>query len=274
MNETLFHDTLRWARLGALLGSVLWMTACGGGGSGGAPPAATPAPSVVALFAGPSGVATDSLGNVYVADGNNHTIRKVTPGGVVSTLAGSAGLVGSADGSGAAARFHFPRGVATDSLGNVYVADESNHTIRKITSGGVVSTLAGSAGLFSSADGSGAAARFSVPSGVATDSAGNVYVADSSNHTIRKVTPAGVVTTLAGLSGYAGTNDGTGSAARFYNSLGVAVDGATNLYVADTSSYTIRKLTARHLDLYLRGEYIQTGTSSSRTDFTIHLDRQ
>ena len=77
MNETLFHDTLRWARLGALLGSVLWMTACGGGGSGGAPPAATPAPSVVALFAGPSGVATDSLGNVYVADGNNHTIRKV-----------------------------------------------------------------------------------------------------------------------------------------------------------------------------------------------------
>ena len=103
----------------------------------------------------------------------------------MSTLAGMAGLRGSGDGTGAAARFNGPTGVATDSAGNVYVADYINHTIRKITPEGVVSTLAGTARASGSADGTGPAARFSYPFGVATDSAGNVYVADSNNHTIR-----------------------------------------------------------------------------------------
>jgi len=105
----------------------------------------------------PSDVAVDSSGNVYVADWNNHTIRKVTAAGVVSTLAGSAGQSGSADGIGAAARFDVPRGVAVDGVSNVYVADWGNSTIRKVTPAGVVTTLAGSAGQPGSADGTGSA---------------------------------------------------------------------------------------------------------------------
>ena len=196
-----------------------------------------------ASFDGPRGVATDSGGNVFVADRFYHTIRKITPTGVVTTLAGTAGVSGSVDGTGAAARFNLPYGVATDASGNVYVADQSNNTIRKITPAGVVTTLAGTARMAGSADGTGAAARFSLPSAVATDADGNVYVVDRSNHTIRKITPAGVVTTLAGTAGTRGSADGTGAAARFNFPLGVATDVNGNVYVADQDNSTIRKIT-------------------------------
>ncbi len=132
-----------------------------------------------------------------------------------STLAGSLGGFGSTDGTGSAARFNQPYGVAVDANGNVYVADADNHTIRKVTSTGVVTTLAGLASQFGSTDGTGSAARFYYPNSVAVDGSGNVYVADSQNQTIRKVTSTGVVTTLAGSAGLAGSTDGTGSAARF-----------------------------------------------------------
>ena len=122
----------------------------------------------------------------------------------------------SADGTGSAARFYYPSGVAVDSAGNVYVADRDNHTIRIVTPAGVVTTLAGLTGIKGSADGTGSTARFNEPTGVAVDSAGNVYVADSGNMTIRKVSPSGMVTTLAGLAGETGSADGTGSTARFY----------------------------------------------------------
>lgn len=191
----------------------------------------------------PDGVAVDGAGNVYVADTFNSTIRKITPAGVVTTLAGSAGLTGGADGTGAAARFNLPEAVAVDGAGNVYVADTQNFTIRKITADGVVTTLAGSAGVGGSADGTGAAARFNNPTSVAVDSAGNVYVADRGNATIRKITPAGVVTTFAGSAGTTGQADGAGAAARFNNPAGVAVDGAGNVYVADAFNGTIRKIT-------------------------------
>jgi protocatechuate 3,4-dioxygenase beta subunit len=187
-------------------------------------------------------VAVDAAGNVYVADSANSTIRKITPAGVVTTLAGTPGQPGSSDGIGTAAQFNQPFGVAVDGAGNVYVADLDNGTIRMITPAGVVSTFAGTAGQIGSADGIGSAARFNQPFGVAVDGAGNDYVADRNNHTIRKITPAGLVTTLAGTAGQVGSGDGTGSAARFHFPQGVAVDGAGDVYVADEFNDTIRKL--------------------------------
>ena len=195
-----------------------------------------------AKFKNPRGVAIDNAGIVYVADWGNHTIVKIEPSGMVSTLAGLAGSTGSTDGAGSAARFYGPTGVATDSAGNVYVADEYNHTIRKIASDGEVTTLAGLAGITGSTDGRGSEARFNNPFGVATDSAGNVYVADYSNHTIRKITSGGAVSTLAGLTGSGGSVDGTVSEARFYYPLGIAVDKEGNVYVGDSNN-TIRKIT-------------------------------
>ena len=212
-----------------------------------------------ALFDFPYGVAVDSAGNVYVGDAQNEAIRKITPGGVVTTLAGGPGASGSADGTGSAARFYYPYGVAVDSAGNVYVADTNDHTIRKVTSGGVVTTLAGTPRTEGSADGTGSAARFNFPTGVAVDNAGNVYVADLGNSTIRKVTSGGVVTTLAGSPGASGSADGTGNAARFYSPAGVAVDGTGNVYVADTSNNTIRKVTSDGVVTTLAGSSLSIG---------------
>ena len=171
----------------------------------------------------------------------NCTIRQITPAGVVTTLAGSAGSFGSADGTGSTARFNAPSGVAVDSTGNVYVADTFNSTIRQITPAGVVTTLAGLAGNSGSADGTGSAARFNNPSGVAVDSTGNIYVADTYNSTIRQITPAGVVTTIGGLAGVEDGLDGLGSAARFSSPSGVAVDSAGDVYVADSGNNRISK---------------------------------
>jgi NHL repeat len=189
---------------------------------------------LAARFWGPAGMALDAAGNVFVADYNNALIRKVTPGGVVSTYAGAVPHYGSADGTGAAASFRYPRGIAADAAGNLYVAD-GNHTIRKITLAGVVTTLAGAPGVIGSADGTGSAARFCIPSGTAMDAAGNLYVADRCNYAVRVVTPAGVVSTLAGLAGVAGQQDGTGASSRFSRPTGVALDSAANVYVADGS---------------------------------------
>ncbi len=197
-----------------------------------------------AQFDNPTGVAVDNAGNLYVTDWYNCTVRKISPTGVVSTLAGSPGSVGSSDGTGSAARFNYPYGVAVDGAGNVYVADFYNSTIRKITSSGVVSTLAGLAGIAGSADGIGSDARLHYPYGMAVDSSGNVYVGDEGNNTIRKITPGGAVSTLAGSAGLAGSADGAGSAARFDHPLGVAVDSSGNVYVADLYNSTIRKITA------------------------------
>jgi serine/threonine-protein kinase len=193
-----------------------------------------------ATFNSPLGVAVDGSGNLYVADYGNDVIRKISPAGLVSTLAGT-GAVGADNGAGIAATFDLPEGVAVDASGNVYVADNGNNLIRKITPAGVVSTLAGS-GTAGSANGTGTSASFNSPFGVAVDAAGNVYVADSGNNLIRKITPAGVVSTLAG-SGARGANNASGSAASFNTPSGVSVDASGNVYVADENNNQIRKIT-------------------------------
>ena len=195
-----------------------------------------------ALFAYPYGVASDGSGHLYIADSGNDTIRMATTAGVVTTVAGSGGLPGSADGAGGAARFSAPAGVAADGSGNVFVADTGNSTIRKIAAGGVVTTFAGVAGTTGSSDGTGAAALFDAPEGVAVDTVGNIYVADTRNNTIRKITAGGTVTTLAGVAGQSGSGDGAGGSARFNGPSAVAVDAAGNVYVADFSNATIRKI--------------------------------
>jgi hypothetical protein len=193
-------------------------------------------------FHDPADVAVDSAGNVYVADTDNQTVRRVTTAGVVSTLAGQAGTPGSADGSGSAAGFRYPSGLTVDSAGNVYVADTDNETIRRVTLTGSVTTLAGKVGISGSTDGSGSAASFNGPSGVVADAAGNLYVADTLNDTIRKVTSAGMVSTIAGAAGASGATDSLGTAARFFGPQGLAIDGTGDLYVADTNNGTIRKV--------------------------------
>jgi prepilin-type N-terminal cleavage/methylation domain-containing protein len=209
-----------------------------------------------AQFRLPYGVAVDTSGTAYVADYNNHRIRKISPAGVVSTLAGS-GTAGFSDGTGTAAQFNRPYGVAVDSSGTVYVADNGNQSIRKITPAGVVSTLAGS-GTAGFSDGTGTAAQFDTPLGVAVDASGTVYVADGNNRRIRKISPAGVVSTLAG-SGTLGFSDGTGTAAQFYIPYGVAVDASGTVYVADTFNYRIRKISPAGVVSTLAG----SGTSGS-----------
>lgn len=197
--------------------------------------------SVSGFVAPAGGLAADASGNLVVADAGNHTIRRITSAGAVTTLAGLAGSVGSTDGVGTAARFASPMGVAIAGDGTVYVADTGNHVIRRIATDGTVTTHAGRAGVHGTANGSSTAARFFLPSGVAVDGTGNVYVSDSGNHTVRRIATDGTVTTVAGQAGTAGSADGTGTAATFRNPGGLAIDGAGNLFVAD-SSHTVRRI--------------------------------
>jgi sugar lactone lactonase YvrE len=201
-------------------------------------------PGSEARFSYPRGIALDAAENIFVADTANNTIRRITPDGVVTTVAGVAGTIGSGDGTGIYARFNFPASVAVDSLGNIYVADLYNCTIRKVTQHGTVTTIAGQAGVHGSVDGKGSAALFNFPVSIALDSSGNTYVADVFNNAIRKITPNGTVITWAGRLSYTpGNADGTAGNARFCHPCGVAVDNTGNVYVADSGNNTIRRIT-------------------------------
>jgi sugar lactone lactonase YvrE len=206
-----------------------------------------------AQFNRPTGIAVDSLGNIYVADTGNHVIRKITSAGVVSHFAGLPNTAGAADGPVATATFNSPMGVAVDTLGNVYVADTLNSTIRKI-SGGKVETLAGKAGNEGAKDGNRAAASFFRPTGVAIDSAFYLYVADTQNNIIRLVDQIGEVITIAGtpspgsLDSYPSAtcisfNNCSPSGGSFNRPTGIAVNKLGDLFVTDTGNNKIRYLT-------------------------------
>lgn len=224
-----------------------------------------------ARFNNPWGL-TISGTNLYVADAFNNAIRLVTPGGVVKTFAGSLGNSGSDNGTGTSAKFNFPVGIAVDATGNFYVTEAGNDTLRKITPGGAVSTVAGKAGQAGSDDGTNSTARFNQPLGVTVDANDNAYIADTGNETIRKVTSAGVVTTLAGTNGQAGHVDDTGSAARFNNPFGIVLDSNMNLLVADFDNDVIRKIDPNAVVTTIAGVDGTKGTndgSSSQARFAL-----
>lgn len=196
-----------------------------------------------ATFDGPVGLALSGT-TLYVTDANNNTIRQVgTSTGAVATIAGTAGTAGSANGTGPAATFNVPAGIATDGV-NLYVCDLFNNMIRQIViSSKVVTTLAGSTSYYGSADGSGAKASFYYPNGITWDGT-NLYVTDANNHLVRKIVVAagtGTVTTVAGVAATSGSTDASGSFARFYFPVGITSDG-TSLYVADANNSTIRMI--------------------------------
>ena len=195
---------------------------------------------LAARFNTPAGLAFDRDGTLLVADRLNHTIRRIAINGSVSTVAGQPGLPGSADGPVTTARLNEPWGLAFDPNGNLYIVERGNSTVRKLSVDGTLSTLAGTAGLTGSADGTGPAARFNSPTALTTDSSGNLFVADTGNATLRKLTLAGVVTTHAGTAGLTGSANGTGPAARFTTPLGLVGDGVGNIYVADAGTHNIR----------------------------------
>jgi sugar lactone lactonase YvrE len=210
-----------------------------------------------AQFNNPYGVATDATGNVYVVDQNNNAIRKITPAGLVSTLAGGDGP-GYNDGFGISAKFNGPKGIATDALGNIYVGDTGNHRIRKIDVLGNVTTIAGSGTVGSTAgftDGAGTLAKFNSPCGITIDASGNIYVADYSNYRIRKIDASGNVTTIAG-NGLSGFDDGIGALAKFSAPFGITLDVSNNIYVTDSN--IIRKITSAGIVSTIAGSIIGT----------------
>jgi hypothetical protein len=200
---------------------------------------------IAASFNGPYSVAIDPGGNIYVAEWANNDIRKISPSGAVSTFAGALSY-GYTDATGTAARFYHPASIACDNLGNLYVFDDYNNHIRKITSGGLVSTFVGT-GTAGKADGTGTSAQVGNVSGMSTDAANNVYMAESLYNTIRKINPAGVVTTIAGRgdSDNLFDADGVGTQASFAGPNDVASDKFGNLFVVDNAvgGATVRKIT-------------------------------
>ncbi len=193
-----------------------------------------------ATFDLPGGLAIDSAGNLYVADQAYSLIRKITPSGNVTTIAGWG--YGYADGNGKNARFADPWDVAVDPNGNLYVADTYNEVIRKIDTSGNVTTFAGIAGTAGYVDGPAASAEFNYPAGVAVAADGSIYVADQDNNRIRKIDTSGNVTTFAG-SGAKSTVDGVGTAASFASPHSISIDAAGNMYVGDEYSHRVRKIT-------------------------------
>jgi sugar lactone lactonase YvrE len=201
-------------------------------------------PATAARFSDPVGLAIDAAGNVLLADSGNHCIRRITPAGVVTTIAGTAGVPGSVDGTAAVARFDTPSAVAVGADGTVFISDTGNHTVRRLDRTGRVSTLAGKAGSAGATNGAASTARFNAPLGLAVSATGSVFVADSGNHLIRRINADGTVSTLAGVAESWGDEDGPAATARFNGPVGLVLDPSGALLVADALNHTVRRIAA------------------------------
>ncbi len=203
-------------------------------------------PAIAAEFANPCAITFDTKGNIYFSTFNN-TVRKVNTSGIISTLAGNGSQGFSGDGGQATnAEFHIPYGLKLDTLGNVYIADESNNRIRIVSTSGIINTFAGNGflpGGFSGDGGQATAAELYYPLDVAFDVAGNVYITDQKNQRIRMVNSNGIINTIAGngFGGYAG-DGGNAMNAEFYYPYGITLDASDNIYIADTYNYVIREI--------------------------------
>jgi streptogramin lyase len=220
----------------------------------------------VGLFNNLAGITADGQGNLYVADQDNQTIRKIDSNNNVTTIAGQVGVEGSADGQGTNASFYYPSGITSDGQGNLYVTDQDNQTIRKIDSNNNVTTIAGQVGNTGSANGQGTNATFSGPNGITADGQGNLYVVDQDNSTIRKIDSNNNVTTIAGRAGYQfqGSADGQGTNASFSVPAGITADGQGNLYVVDQNNFTIRKIDSNNNVTTIAGQLGISGSADGQ----------
>ena len=203
--------------------------------------------ATLARVSHPYNIATDCDGNTFIADFENAVVRKVSPTGVISTIAGT-GVIGYSgdDGPATSATMSHPDGIALDAAGNVYFTDFNNHVVRRISTSGIITRVAGS--LANGYDGDGGvatSAKLSYPSGLTIDGAGNFFIADNANNVIRKVTPSGIITTVAGnnIPGYTG-DGGAATAARLNSPKNVHADGSGNLYISDFGNQVVRKVDA------------------------------
>ncbi|HTE23083.1 IPT/TIG domain-containing protein [Flavitalea sp.] len=195
----------------------------------------------VAMFSKPTGIAVDNNLNIYVGDKNNHRVRKITPAGIVSTLAGT-GVAGLLNGSGSVAKFNTPCGLTLDASNNVYVADQVNNCIRKITPLGVVSMYAGTGNMGFQDGNALGSARFTYPSALVFDKLGNLFIADRLNNSIRKVS-GGIVSTVAG-NGWEGATDGTKPNVTFHFPSGITANSSNTLFVTDSDNDRIRRVSS------------------------------
>jgi uncharacterized protein (TIGR03437 family) len=263
------NDRIRKVTAGGVISTFVGIGSVRFGGDGG--------PATSAALNYPSGAAVDTAGDLFIVDYLNNRVRKVTPGGIISTVAGNGTAGHSGDGSPAVgAELFFPISVALDSSGNLYIADSVNDRIRMVTPGGIISTVAGTGTLGYSGDGGPAInAELANPVGVTVDATGNLFIADRSNNRIRKVTPGGIISTVAGGDMFGNTGDGGPAISATLNwPTGVAVDASGNLFIADSGNSRIREVTPSGVISAVAGNgtYGYSGDGGPALDATLRLN--